>query len=241
MGLLKAAVRHVDAFIAPSRFSKDVHDKRLDIPIVHLPNFVPLSEIEPPCTKRSSPKPRYFLFVGRLEILKGPQTLIPLFRRYPKAQLWIAGRGTCESRLRELAGGSSNIRFLGGLSSEQLQTLYREAVAVIVPSLYYENFPLVIIEAFGQQTPVIVRNLGGLPEIVRESSGGFIYSSDEELEAAMERLLADPSAQRDLGRRGYEAYKRSWTAEAHMQGYLGLIRQIASSRNQPKGTDRARL
>ena len=233
MGLLETATKHVDAFIAPSLFSKDVHEAGLNIPAVYLPNFVPSSDIALPSTSRESTEKPYFLFVGRLETLKGSQTLIPLFRRYRKAQLWVAGTGGYESRLRDLTEGSANIRFLGYQSDQQLQALYRQAVAVIVPSLYYENFPLVIIEAFRQQTPVIVRNLGGLPEIVKESNGGFVYNSDEELEAAMDQLLIDPSSRRDLGLLGYQTYKRKWTAEAHLQLYFGLIRQIAATRRQP--------
>jgi glycosyltransferase involved in cell wall biosynthesis len=229
-GMLERASKHVDAFIAPSRFSKDIHQMKLNIPIVYLPNFVPSSDtaVLPSIHGKTSAEP-YFLFVGRLEMLKGLQTLIPLFRRYQKSQLWIAGTGGYESHLRQLAEGSANINFLGYRSEQQLNALYQQAVAVIVPSLYYENFPLVTIEAFRQRTPVIVRNLGGLPEIVRESAGGFVYNSNQELEAAMDQLLADPSSRREMGLRGYQTYKQNWTAEAHLQGYFGLIRKIAAA------------
>jgi glycosyltransferase involved in cell wall biosynthesis len=239
---MESAAKHVDAFIAPSRFSEDIHRVKLNIPIVHLPNFVPASaeDVSSPTDRKSQQEP-YFLFVGRLEILKGLQTLIPIFRRYRKAQLWIAGTGEHEPRLQQLAEGSTNIRFLGYRSAQELNALYRQAVAAIVPSLYYENFPLVTIEAFRQQTPVIVRNLGGLPEIVRESTGGFVYNSDEELEAAMDQLLANPSSRREMGLRGYKAYKQNWTAEAHLQGYFRLIREIASTRGQPQGVKRESL
>ena len=147
--------------------------------------------------------------MGRLEKLKGLQTLIPIVGRYSKAQLWIAGTGSYEPRLRQLAEGKANIRFLGHLTDRQLQVLYRRAVAVIVPSLCFEVFAQVIIEAFRQQTPAIVRNLGGMPEVIEESGGGFVYDTEEELVAAMDQLLADPSHRRGLGLRGYEAYQRN--------------------------------
>jgi glycosyltransferase involved in cell wall biosynthesis len=230
LGLLKSAVKHVDAFIAPSRFIKELHRAELNIPIVHLPNFVPSSENNTaPLSDRSAGEQPYFLFVGRLESLKGLQTIIPLFRRYRKAQLWVAGTGNYEPHLRRLAGGSASIRFLGYRSGEELNALYRNAVAAIVPSLYYENFPLVTIEAFRQRTPVIVRNLGGLPEIVTDSGGGFVFDSDQELETAMDQVLTDPSCRRDMGLNGYQAYKRNWTAESHLQGYFGLIHKIAGT------------
>ena len=116
-GLLAKAVKHVDTFIAPSRFCKNMHYRMgLNVPFVHLPNFVPLA----PASQQKSEGPAesilkgpFFLFVGRLEKIKGLQTLIPIFRSYPKAQLLIAGTGTYEPRLRQMAQGNHNIRFLG--------------------------------------------------------------------------------------------------------------------------------
>jgi glycosyltransferase involved in cell wall biosynthesis len=227
----------VDTFIAPSHFSKEKHYQMgLNVPIVYLPNFVPTALEEVPSTSeppfhQTSDKP-YFLFVGRLEKLKGLHTLIPVFQRYHKAQLWIAGKGSEESILRQLAAGSDNIRFLGFLSDHQLQPLYRRAAAVIVPSICYEVFGLVILEAFRQQTPAIVRNLGGMPEVIEESGGGFIYDTEQELLAAMDRLLTHPNERRELGRRGYLAYQQKWTPEAHLQRYLALIHELAAARGR---------
>jgi glycosyltransferase involved in cell wall biosynthesis len=238
-GLLDGAVKQVDSLIAPSRFSQAFHQKMgLNVPIVHLPNFVPVAEAAPPAAAPAvggTSKGPHFLFVGRLEKLKGLQTLLPVFRRYHKAQLWIAGTGGYEAQLRRLAEGSRNIHFLGYVPSRQLQSLYRRAVAVIVPSICYEGFPLVILEAFRQQTPAMVRNLGGMPEIIEESGGGFIYDTEEELIAAMDRLLAEPSYRRELGLRGYQAYRQKWTAEAHLQSYFALIREVAATKGQSLG------
>jgi len=234
LGLLEAAVKHVDVFIAPSRFSQALHRQMgFKVPIVHLPNFVPSSEAALPTSGQSAgeaPEQPYFLFVGRLEKLKGLQTLIPVFQRYGKAQLWIAGTGSYEPQLRQLAEGSANIRFLGHLFNGQLQALYRQAIAVIVPSVCFEAFSLVTIEAFGQQTPAIVRDLGGMPELIAESGGGFVYTTDEELVRILDQLVSDPSFRRKLGLCGYRAYLQKWTTEAHLQGYLGLIHEIATTR-----------
>ncbi len=227
--LMKGAVKHVDAFIAPSRFSKELHHRMgLDAHIVHLPLFVALDESpseSAPLADEAPGRP-YFLFVGRLEKLKGLHTLIPVFRYYQKAQLLIAGTGNYESVLRGLAHSTDNVRFLGHLSRQQLQQLYRGALAVIVPSICYEAAPLVTLEAFGQGAPVIVRNLGGMPEIVNESGGGVVYNTEKELVAAMDRLCADPSYRGELGRRGYTAYKEKWTAGTYLERYMSLIRQI---------------
>jgi glycosyltransferase involved in cell wall biosynthesis len=168
--------------------------------------------------------------VGRLEKLKGLQTLIPLFQRYRKAELWVAGTGAYEPQLRRLAAGHRNIRFLGYVAAEPLQTLYRQAVAVLVPSLCFEIFPLVMLEAFRQQTPVIARNHGSMPEVITESGGGFIYNSDQELLAAMDQLVLTPDYRCELGLQGYQAYQRLWTADAHLERYFTMIHKMTRTR-----------
>jgi glycosyltransferase involved in cell wall biosynthesis len=233
-GLLKTAARHVDMFIAPSRFLRDKHrEMGFSAPIIRLPHFVPAIPDDHPeshsFTKGNPEKP-YFLFVGRLEALKGVQTLIPIFQNYPKALLFVAGSGEYERHLKALAGDHENIRFLGHCSEQQLQPLYHRAVAVIVPSLWFENLPLVLIEALRQRTPVIVRDLGALPEVVEDSGGGLVYRTDNELVAAMDDLLENPGKRQSLGQLGYQAYQRDWTSEAHEQRYFALIRECAANR-----------
>jgi glycosyltransferase involved in cell wall biosynthesis len=241
-GLLKKAVKHVDVFIALSQFSKDRHHQMgLDVPIVYLSGFVPPVEVAT-CPTSELPMGQVgekpcFLFVGRLEKLKGIQTLIPIFRHCQKAQLVIAGAGSFEAKLRELAHGSGNIHFLGYLSEGQLRVLYRQAVALIVPSICFESFSLVILEAFRSQTPVIVRNLGGMPELIQESGGGFVYHTDEELRGVLDKLLADPSYRNMLGQRGYEAYQRSWTPETHLKEYFRLIQEVGATRGKKLDLD----
>jgi glycosyltransferase involved in cell wall biosynthesis len=233
-GLLQAAVKHVDAFIAPSQFVKDKHQEMgLDAPIVHLPHFVAAVEGDPspmagPAIEGEAGP--FFLYVGRLERLKGLQTLIPVFRRYAQARLLIAGTGRYEPHLRRLAEGSDNIRFLGHLPASRLQSLYSGAIALIVPTIVGEIFGLVIPEAFRHKTPVIVRNSGGMPEMIEQSHGGLVYDTDEELVAAMDRLRQDRSRRDELGECGYRACQQQWTAEAHLRRYLALIEEIAAAR-----------
>jgi glycosyltransferase involved in cell wall biosynthesis len=231
-GLLEGAVKHVDAFIAPTRFSIGVHRRMgLDVPFVHLPVFVPRvsDESVPGDTINEDP---YFLFVGRLETIKGPQTLLPVFKRYKRARLVIAGAGEAEAELRRSAADCSNIEFRGFVEQRELRSLYRRAVAVIVPSLCYEIFPLVMLEAFREKTPVLARKLGGMAEVIEDSGGGVAYESDDELIAGMNHLLEDRSYRRLLGETGYQAFDKNWTPEAHLDRYFALIREIASRRGE---------
>jgi glycosyltransferase involved in cell wall biosynthesis len=85
-------------------------------------------------------------------------------------------------------------------------------------------------EAFKESTPTIVRDLGGMPELVRESGGGFIYKTDDELVQAMDLLMNDPGYRHLLGRKAYASYLEKWSADRHINDYLALIEEISAQR-----------
>jgi glycosyltransferase involved in cell wall biosynthesis len=224
-GLLEKMLKHVDCFLSPSRFTLNKHlEMGLDIPIKHMPYFLPTptEETENVITENESEKP-YFLFVGRLEEIKGVQNIIPVFKRQNKYNLLIAGDGEYREKLEDQAGSAANIRFLGRIDQKRLQGLYQTALAVIVPSICYETFGIIIIEAFSRKTPVIVNDLGALPEVVEDSGGGFIYATKNELSEAMDKLATDFSLRNDKGIRGYQAFLNYWNEDAHIRRYLELI------------------
>jgi len=230
-GLLERELRNVHLFLAPSRFAIEAHHERgFRHPIKHLPLFVPESAAaapgrgDPPAERRP-----YFLFVGRLERIKGLQTLIELFRGYDAADLVVAGEGNHGPALRRQAAGLEHVHFLGSVDGERLRGLYADAIALLVPSVGFEVAPFVCLEAFAQRTPVIARELGGAPETVSESGAGYSYRTDEELVAAMEAVRGDPTLRKELGERGYRGYVERWSEEAHMHSYLTLVEEALSS------------
>jgi glycosyltransferase involved in cell wall biosynthesis len=96
-----------------------------------------------------------------------------------------------------------------------------------VPSVTYETFGIISIEAFARKTPVIVRDLGALPEVVEDSGGGFAYRTEAELVSAMKKLAASEQLRTRLGEKGYDAFTRLWTREAHLELYYGVLRECA--------------
>jgi len=229
--LLENVSTHVDQFLAPSRFTANMHaERKFPQRLIHLPYFIERADDN---WKTAGPRPQerpYFLFVGRLEIIKGLQTLIGLWSRVQGADLLVAGIGNYEKELRRMACGNSNIRFLGALSQQQLGNLYYHAIACIVPSITYETFGMIIIEAFARKTPVIVRDLGAFPEVIDDSGGGFIYRTEEELLDAIERIAHSPTLRAELGEKGYRAFVENWSKEAHLELYFGVLRTIALRR-----------
>lgn len=224
-GKLGRSLGAVDAFLAPSQFSEQMHrDRGLDLPFISMPHFTPDRKRAPDPTGGTDEVP-YFLFVGRLEKLKGAQTLLSIAARLDGAELWVAGSGTEEARLRA-EGEGLPVRFLGWQAGEDLARLYRGALAVIVPSLCYEIFALVTIEALQQGTPILVRNRGALPEIATRSGGGIVYDDNKQLLAAMTSIMEDSELRNRLGTSGRRAQVERWSAEAHLKRYVSLIREL---------------
>ncbi len=230
-GLLEECAKHVDLFVTPSVFASKMHAERgFSRPVEHLPYFIDRVDDE---WKNPGPRPHerpYFLFVGRLEKLKGLQTLIGMWDRIPQADLLVAGAGTSERALKEQAAGLPSVKFLGPLPQRELGRLYYHAVACVVPSVTYETFGIIIVEAFARKTPVIVRDLGALPEVVDAGGGGIVYRSDDELAGALLELLESPARRAELGEKGYEAFVRLWSREAHLDRYFEFLEQTSRAK-----------
>ncbi|MCI0437023.1 MAG: glycosyltransferase family 4 protein, partial [Gemmatimonadetes bacterium] len=174
----------------------------------------------------------YFLFVGRLERIKGLDEAIPAFGRFPEADLLIAGDGEHGERLRALGAAIPNVRFLGRIAIERLRELYRDAVALIVPSVCFETFGIIIIEAFQQGTPVIARRIGPFPEIVEKAKGGLLFDGTDEMVAAMRRMLEQPGLRENLAESGKAAFEAHWSESAVVPQYLELVRRVAERRGK---------
>lgn len=237
-GLLGRQIKHVDLFLAPSQFTIDQHRQRgFQPPIRLLPMFVPSTAAEtiPPA---AGPAGRpYFLFVGRLEKIKGVQSLIELFRQYHQADLVIAGAGSYAATLHELARDLPHVHFIGSQHPASLRSFYAGALALLVPSLVWETFGLITIEAFAQRTPVIAHDWGGLPEPVLTSGGGLVYQTPTELLAAITRLQESPSDRRRFGEQGFAAYQRYWSEEAHLSAYFDAIEEARQRRQSATPTN----
>lgn len=230
-GLLEREARHIDAFIALSQSSAENH-KEFGFPFDMrvLPSFLP-EEIRPARkTSNSSDGRPYALFVGRLEKLKGLQDLIPVFRADPAIDLLIVGEGEYGAELRRMAAGAPHIRFLGKKPPEALGEIYAGAVAVVMPSVCYEVFPLVALEAFRAGVPIVARALGPFPEIIEKSGAGFLFTDPDEARNAVERLIADPQLRTDLGARGRIAVNAHWSERAAMTAYFNLVAEKADGK-----------
>ncbi|MFH1427216.1 MAG: glycosyltransferase [Patescibacteria group bacterium] len=152
--------RHVKTFISPSKFLMNKFKEwGLEGKIEYLPNTTNI-------TSTSREKGDYLLYFGRLEAEKGINFLVDVMRDLPQEKLIIVGKGNIK------INNTENIKYLGFKSGHELKELVNRAKAVIVPSVWYENNPLNIIEAHALGTWVIGSKIGGIPELIKEEENG---------------------------------------------------------------------
>ena len=241
-GLLEREAAHVDEFIALSESVAANHRKfgfHRDMRL--MASFLPDAEAGavPDVAPYAHPRP-YFLMVGRLETIKGMQDVVPLFDADFPADLLIAGSGPMEAELRRLAGGSPTVHFLGQIDPVSLPSLYRGAHALIAPSRCYEVFPLVVLEAFREGTPIIARDLGPYPQIVRESEAGLLFSGESSLRNALTSLANDEGLRARLSANGRAALAERWSERTAMRDHFALVAEVAHRRGRPDVRERAK-
>ena len=153
-------------------------------------NFVPdLDKITPTIIKGD-----YFLFYGRLSREKGVDTLIKAAEK-TGIRLRVVGTGSLYEKY--IAATYKNIEFLGYKSGRELEDLIRQASFVIVPSEWYENNPLTILEAYSHGKPVIGSAIGGIPEIIDEGKTGLLFESGNEAQLTEALVKAEQLSEAD--------------------------------------------
>lgn len=127
---------------------------------------------------------QYYLFVGRVEKIKGMDVLIEAFEELPFVRLLIAGTGTEIDYYKNVVTQKklSHIEFLGFQQKEDLCKIMKKAKAVIVPSQWYEGFPMTIVEAFSLGVPVIGSDIGNVGSLINHGVNGWKFKYDSAID-----------------------------------------------------------
>lgn len=180
----------------------------------------------------------YALFFGRFVEEKGVDILIRAAAHAPDVKIKIIGDGQEELSLRKLVDQLNlhNVEFLGALWGDELDAILKRARFVVVPSLWHENFPYVINQAFAFGKAVIGANRGGIPELVAHGERGLIYKANDEiaLAAAMQELWQTPDKAVSMGRKAKAYVDREFNDrhfyEKIITIYQGVLDACASTR-----------
>lgn len=200
--------RAIATFIAPSEFMARVLREgsiaadRIEV-CRNAPRQVPAA-----ADPRSRAEQPTLLYAGRLSEEKGVDLAIAGAREYPEVRLRIAGAGPLDAELRSRASGLANVEFLGHLGAGALERERALAWATLVPSRWYENAPLSVIESWWAARPVIGADHGGLSEMLAGGDAGWSVTPSDPAAwiAAFGRVAG---ARDELGRLGVEARTRA--------------------------------
>ncbi len=220
----------IDAFVFPSHLTESVHRRHgIDRPGLVINHFLPdeyIADAESRGDRPDDVEP-YYLYVGRLEPVKGVEALVRYFAEHPcPAPLYLAGDGSLEGPLKEKYGQNPSFRFLGRLGQEEVGMLYRDALALILPSAGYEVLGLVVLEAFAHSTPAIVAGIAGATELIAASGAGYSYNSEAELGEALTQLATDPDLRSELGRKGHDYLSGAHGEGSYMHRYEQLVEDL---------------
>lgn len=219
---LRRSYDDVALFLSPSHFLADkFREMGFEYRVEVLAN--PAS---PPVFTGDVARGKHLLFVGRAVPEKGLRTLCAAALR-SGAHMKIVGDGPQLPELQEDFGHYANIEFLGRVAPETAQRMMAEATAVLVPSEWYENQPMVILEAFAQGTPVIATDLGGNPELVREGETGLLYEAGDvaALAERMKYALVHPEKMLVLGSNA-QSFVGQFSLRAHIDELQRIFARV---------------
>ena len=178
-----------------------------------------------------------FVYVGRLETLKGIEVLFEAWRRMgdDAPRLFVCGSGPLEDWCRQHSQGL-NIEVKGFVESSELRRLIAQCGALILPTLLYEGFPMTIVEAFSVGTPVICSDLGNSGSLIEEGVTGWKFEpgSAEGLVKAVRKCLdAGGSVRADVRR----IYSEKYTPEANYRLLTDIYTEVQNA-NRAFGAER---
>lgn len=227
----------ISAFLCPSHFMKTLLIRfgvEADRAVYH-PNAVDPDAYKP-CYEGN-----YVLYVGRLSHEKGLLTLLEAMAG-TGIPLRIAGSGPMEHAVRATAAiRGESVVLEGHCEGEKLQTLCRNAAFIVVPSEWYENAPMSVIEAFAYGKPVVATRIGGIPELVSDGVTGYLVDcwNPEQLRAAVTRLWSDRAAQQRMGRKARELVEGKLSQATRTASLINIYERLrgAQGRSLKRTTD----
>ena len=170
----------------------------------------------------------YAIFAGRLSQEKGIDVLLDAWSRLDgRILLKIAGDGPLAERVRAAATDNRAITYLGRRPLAELLPLVGDAACLILPSIWYEQCPKILIESFAVGTPVLASRQGAMAELVDHERNGLLFTpgSAEDLATTVRQFGAElPAA--DMRRAARAEYEAKYTAEANYQLLIGVYRQV---------------
>ena len=191
--------------------------------IVVKPNFVDFSAPQ----ERTR---RGLLFVGRLSAEKGIKILMQAVAMLRDPELIVAGDGP-EAHLMD---GATGITRLGNLNGDAVRHEMSGALALVLPSICYENFPRTIVESFACGLPVIASRIGALADLVKEGETGLLFepANPRDLADTLAWAQSHPDHMMEMGRKARAQYEAKFSAEVNYRLFMDIYEGVLDEREK---------
>jgi glycosyltransferase involved in cell wall biosynthesis len=219
----------VTLFIVLTQFAKKclVASGFNESQIVILPNMIKIQD-----TAVAPGQGQYVAFAGRMTPEKGVETLLEAAAELPELRVRLAGDGPILSKVSKTAPPNST--FLGRLDSQKMWEFYRNSRFLVLPSLWFEMCPMVILEAMGHGLPVIASRIGGLAEIVEDGVTGLLFEtgSSEDLRNKMKLLWQNPDLCLLMGQAARKKAMREYSEEIYYKRLMVIYEKAIMLQRQ---------
>lgn len=208
----------IDLIITPSQFyrHKLIDFRFPEKKVVHIPNFVNEDMLQAHYSHDN-----YFIYLGRLSEEKGILTLVHAMSKVPNGNLKIIGTGPMKNEIEQLiqALGLRNIELVGFQSGKNLTNLMKNAMFTVIPSEWYENGSISLLESFAFGKPVIGSNIGGIPEHITEKKNGLIFQAknSEDLASKINWMLKNQDQYYPMAAFARTTMEKKYSKEVHLR------------------------
>ena len=229
-----AYARGVDLFISPSEFLrlKMIESGWPAQRIMTLHNALDPANYQPNYEPGD-----YFLFVGRLDSEKGVMTLLDAAKQVREASVVIVGDGPMQDAMHGFVAehNLTNVDFRGRLGQPDVSKLYRQCLALVLPSEWWENCPMTILEAFAHGKPALATRMGGIPELIDHEVDGFLCEEGrpDELARLMLHLWNNQSLASEMGKRGRKKLETRFSSDHYYDELIRLYRGLVPTWEEP--------
>lgn len=224
--LLKSYAK-IDLYLAPSKFlqHKVIEWGTTKEKVKQLYNFVNLAELRPAAELGEG-----LVYFGRLAEEKGLTTLLEAMESLPDIKLKIIGDGPQREDLEQYikAHNLANIRLEGHKTGQELYQAIKGARMVVLPSIWYENNPISVLEAFALGRPVIGSDLGGIPELVQPGQTGFLFKAGDSQDLAKQIKLNYPQLEllAKMGGNALKLAQKEFNQAGHCQQIIKIYEEL---------------
>ena len=207
----------VDYYITATEFTREklIHSGIPAEKIIVKPNFIDMEPTDRPAA------PKYALYVGRLSPEKGVDVLLQAWQSLSDIPLKIMGKGPQEDSLKNFVNTNKmkHVEFLGFVPKHEYTEYMKGAKFIVLPSVCYENFPMIVVEAYAHGIPIVASRLGTMKDLIEDRETGLLFEAgnSQDLASKSRWMFQHDQECALMGGRARREYERRYNAKKNYE------------------------